>query len=126
MSLSLLLDEQISAVVAAQVQSKRAAVAIESVHHWRGGAFLGKRDDFLLAAAAEESLTLVTCDLKTIPTLLVETALLGQSHGGVVFVDDSTIASSDIGSFVKALLALWEQCRAWDWRDRAMFLAPAE
>jgi hypothetical protein len=126
MSLFLLLDEHLSPVVAAQVQAKQPAVVIRSVHHWRGGDLLGQDDGPLLAAAAEEALTLVTYDQKTIAPLLVVLALLGRSHAGVIFVDDRTIASSDIGALVKALLALWEECRAWDWTDRIVFLSPAE
>jgi predicted nuclease of predicted toxin-antitoxin system len=124
-SLRLLLDEQISAKVADQVRANDPSVSIQSVHHWRGGSLLGKDDGLLLAAAAEESLTLVTYDQKTLPTLLVEMALLGQSHGGVLFVDDRTIASNNTGALVKALLSLWLQCHGWDWTNRVMFLRPA-
>jgi hypothetical protein len=74
MSLFLLLDEHLSPVVAAQVQAKQPAVVIRSVHHWRGGDLLGQDDGPLLAAAAEEALTLVTYDQKTIAPLLVELA----------------------------------------------------
>jgi hypothetical protein len=125
MSLSLLLDEHVSAAVATQVQRKGADVAILSIHEWRGGALVGKDDDPLLDAAAAEGLTLVTYDQKTIRPLLTERALLGRSHGGVIFVDDKTIAQSDIGSLVKAILALWEQSHSWDWTDRVLFLHPA-
>jgi hypothetical protein len=122
MSLSLLLDEHLSPTVAVQVQAKRPEVPIQSIYHWRGGIFASEDDNSLLAAAAREGLTLVTYDQKTIPTLLEEIALLGRSHGGVIFVDDKTIASSHIGSLVLALVALWEQCHVWDWVDRVMFL----
>jgi hypothetical protein len=124
-SLFLLLDEHLSPRVAAQCLAKNASLRIQSVHHWRAEFFLGKGDDRLLAAAAEESLTLLTYDQQTIPSLLAEMALLGQSHGGVIFVDDATIASSDIGSLVKAVLTLWEQCHAWDWMNRVLFLRRA-
>jgi hypothetical protein len=125
MSLSLLLDEYISPVVAVQVQVKRPEVAIQSIYHWRGGVFASEDDDPLLSSAADEALTLVTYDQKTIPPVLNEIALIGRSHAGVVFVDNKTIASSDIGSLVSAIVALWEQCHAWDWVDRVVFLRPA-
>jgi hypothetical protein len=125
MSLSLLLDEHISPVVAVQVQVKRHEVSIQSIYHRRGGVFASEDDDPLLSAAADEALTLVTYDQKTIPPLLNEIALIGRSHGGVVFVDNKTIASSDIGSLVAAIVALWEQCHTWDWVDRMVFLRPA-
>ena len=67
MALALLTDEQISYVVAEQVQAKRPDISITSVRAWRGGTFQGKTDESLLRAAAEEGLTLVTYDQKTIP-----------------------------------------------------------
>src|SRR5690242_6099744 len=100
MSLSLLLDEHMSAVVAVQVQGKRPTISIQSIYHWRGGVFAGEDDDPLLAAAVDEGLTLVTYDQRTIFPLLSDIALLGRSHGGVVFVDVKTIASSDIGALI--------------------------
>ena len=88
MSLSLLLDENISQTIAAQVKHHRPAQAIESVHTWRDGAFEGRSDKTLLQAAREEGLTLATYDQKTIPPLLAELYVEGQSHAGVIFVDD--------------------------------------
>jgi hypothetical protein len=123
-SLSLLLDEQISATVAIQTRMKNPEVAVQSVHQWREGSFRGKGDDLLLAAAADEALTLVTYDQQTIPTLIASMAFLQQSHGGVVFVDDRTIASWDIGALVRAILSLWVQCHTWDWTNRVVFLRP--
>src|SRR3954454_14924778 len=97
MSLSLLLDEHLSAEVVVQVKRQRPEVSIQSVHHWRGGGLSGKQDDLLLAAAAEERLTVVTYDQKTIPPLLTEMALQGLGHAGVILVDNQTMPSSDIG-----------------------------
>ena len=57
----------------------------------------------LLKAAAVERLTLVTYDRRTITPLLKVWGEAGLEHGGVVFVDNHTIASSDIGGLVKAL-----------------------
>jgi hypothetical protein len=126
MSLSLLLDEHVSPAVSVQVRRQRPEVSIQSIHEWRGGTLLGKEDALLLAAAAEDGLALVTYDQKTITPLLTEMALLGRRHRGVVFVDHKTIAPSDIGSLVTAILALWERCQAWDWVARVLFLRPAE
>ena len=122
MSLSLLLDENISQTVAAQVKHHRPAQAVESVHTWRGGAFEGRSDRALLLAAWEEKLTLITYDQKTIPPLLAELYAEGQSHAGVIFVDDQTIPSSDFGALTRALILLWEQCGDEDWQDRVGFL----
>jgi Domain of unknown function (DUF5615) len=125
MSLRLLLDEQISPVVAAQLLAKRAEISIQSIHHWRSGDLLGRADRLLLEAAAGDGLTLVTYDLATIPTLLVALAAAGESHAGIIFVDDRSIGSSDFGRLVAALLALWEQAADWEWEDRVVFLRPS-
>jgi hypothetical protein len=89
MSLNLLLDENISQVIAAQVRSHRPPMVIESIHHWREGRFEGNTDKAVLQAARTENLTLVTYDQKTIPPLLAELYAEGESHGGVIFVDDN-------------------------------------
>ena len=122
MSLFLLLDENISQTIAAQVKHHRPALAIESVHTWRGGAFEGRPARSLLQATREEGLTLVTYDQKTIPPLLAELYAEGESHAGVMFVDDQTIPSSDFGTLTRALILLWERRGDEDWQDRIGFL----
>jgi hypothetical protein len=124
MSLRLLLDEHISPEVAAQVQAKRPDLAIFSVQRWRNRAFVGRMDAALLAAAQEEELTLITYDQKTIPPLLTELAFAESDHSGVIFVDNRTIASHDIGGLVRAILSFYEQSTAWDWKNRIAFLHP--
>ncbi len=118
----LLLDEQISPVVAAQVRTKRPDIPIQSVHEWRGGRLLGTADRGVLAAAAEDGLTLVTYDRKTIPPLVGEWSASGRSHGGVVYVDTRTIASSDFGRLVRALTRFWDRERTADWTNRIGYL----
>jgi hypothetical protein len=120
--LALLLDEQISPVVAEQIPSRRPDICAVSIHHWRDGALTGAVDAALLQAAADDGLTLVTYDLKTIPPLLVEWGAAGRSHAGVVLVDDRTIAPSGFGRLMRALVFLWERQRGRDWRNRIVFL----
>jgi predicted nuclease of predicted toxin-antitoxin system len=79
MSLKLLLDENMSQVIAAQVRQHRPTLVIESVHTWLAGAFRGRTDKALLQAARTESLTLVTYDQKTIPPLLVDLYAEGKA-----------------------------------------------
>ena len=122
MGLALLLDENISQTVAAQVRHHRPAQTVESVHTWRDGAFEGLSDRALLLAAREETLTLITYDQKTIPPLLAGLYAGGESHAGVIFVDDQTIASSDFGTLTRALILLWERYGGEDWQDRIGFL----
>lgn len=120
--LSLLLDEQISPAVAAQLRGKQADVPVQSLYEWRAGAFVGASDDLVLRAAAQESLTLVTYDLKTIPPLLAEWGATGISHGGVIFVDNRTIPSHDFGGLLRSLLACWNLRQSFDWSDRVTYL----
>ena len=97
--LSLLLDQQISPEVAEQVSARRQEIPILSLYEWREGAFVGIADARTLQAATEEGLTLVTYDRKTIPPVLVEWGTAGLPHGGVVFVDNRTMASNDFGGW---------------------------
>lgn len=80
MSLRLLLDENMSQVVAEQAMHHQPAMSVESVHTWRGGAFKGQPDRTLLLAAGAEGLTLVTYD--------------------------QTIASNNFGMLIRALISL--------------------
>lgn len=122
--LSLLLDQQISPTVAEQVRAKSREIPILNIYEWRDGTFVGKPDDQILRAAKEEGRTLVTYDRKTIPPILQEWAIAGISHAGVLFVDNRTIASNNIGGLVRALFFEWEQSAGQDWTNRIGFLAP--
>ncbi len=123
--LSLLLDEQISPQVVAALSVLAAEVPVVSIHGWRGGALLGSDDALVLQEAAQEGLTLVTYDLKTIPPVLVEWGIAGQPHGGVILVDDRSISPADFGGLTRALLYCWQVQGGWDWTDRILYLKPA-
>ena len=120
--LSLLLDEHISPVVAEQLRARNLSIIVQSIHHWRSGALCGTPDSRVLEAAAEERLTLVTFDLKTIPPILTEWTATGRSHGGVILVDQRTIRPEHFGQLVRALEQLWEREHPRDWTDRIVFL----
>lgn len=122
MSLRLLLDENLSDVVAEQVRRHRGDVAIESVHTWRAGAFRGRRDLDLLRAAREEMWTLVTYDQNTIPPLFFEFIQSGEDHAGVVFIDERTIRPDDFGRLVRSLIAFWNTHQHIDWTNRVLYL----
>src|SRR4051812_23106509 len=100
--LKLLLDEQISPSVADGLRRRDKDFVVHCAE-WRQGQFLGAADELLLGAAAEEKLTLVTYDRKSIPPILKTWAEQERTDGGVVFVDDKTIASSDFGTLVRSL-----------------------
>ena len=40
-----------------------------------------------------------------------------RDHGGVIFVDRSTLEPSDVGGLLRALLKLWETLGQVDWQD---------
>lgn len=120
--LAFLLDQHISAAVAEQIRAKRPEIKIVSLYEWRGGSFVGTADPFILRAAAEDGLTLVTYDRKTIPPVPAEWGTLGLAHGGAVFVDNLTIASNDFGRLVRGLIYYWDQEHASDWTNRIGFL----
>jgi len=122
MSLRLLLDENISDVVAQQVRLHRGGIHIESVHTWRAGAFRGRRDPDLLRAAREEEWTLVTYDQNTIPPLFSEFIQVGEEHAGVIFIDDRTIRPEEFGLLVRSLIAFWEARGNRDWTNQVMYL----
>ena len=125
MALTFLTDEQISHIVAEQVQAKRPDILITSVRAWRSGTFQGKTDESLLRAAAEDGLTLVTYDQRTIPPVLTEWGIRGEAHAGVLFVDGSTVPQGDIGSLIRALIQHWDLTHTWEWENVISFLRAA-
>jgi len=122
--LSYLLDENISFVVAEQLARKNPQMSVQSVHRFRGGAFVGQEDGSILRAAAQSRLTLVTYDLKTIPPLLAEMAADSVVHAGVIFVDGASIRGNNFGGLVMALLAHWQRYAEEEWANRVAFLEP--
>ncbi len=120
--LSFLLDEHISPKVGTQLQKKLPEITVRALQTWQQGRYLQASDELLLTVAAQHSLTLVTYDTRTIPTLLRSLAVQGQHHSGIVFIDRKTIAASDIGKLTKALLSLWKAENKSMWTDRIMFL----
>jgi hypothetical protein len=121
--LKLLLDEHISPQVARGLRRSNSKFAVHAPAEWQDGSFLGRDDESCLHEAASQRLTFVTYDRRTIPPLLKEWAETGQSHGGVIFVDEKTIAPSDIGGLVRAIAALAKAGQEWDWTDRVLFLS---
>ncbi len=88
---------------------------------WEDG-HLGQNDSSCLREAAAQRLTLVMYDRRTIPPLLKIWAEEERTHGRVIFVDEKTISSADIGSLVWALTRLARETGNRDWTDRIYFL----
>ncbi len=120
--LSLLLDENISHVIATQISIRRPDIRIQSIFHWRDGALCNQRDHHVLSVATEDDLTLVTYDVHTILPLTAEWYASGEIHGGVIFVDQRTIRSEDFGQLIRALEQLWDDEHRHDWTNRIDFL----
>lgn len=121
----LMLDEHISPVIAKQLRTKRVKMRVVSVHEYKGGALVSASDTVLLGASTAEGLTLVTFDLRTVPTLIGKWAEAGRSHAGVLLVDQRTVRPDDFGGLVRALEAFCHKQSARDWTNHTAFLEPA-
>ncbi len=120
--LSFLLDEHISPKVGEQIRQKCPDISVYVLQFWENGRYLQLTDDLLLKLAIEHSLTLVTYDLRSIPTLLASLAEQGCEHTGMIFVDQKTIPPNNFGLLVRSLVYLWETEKENDWRNRVIFL----
>ena len=120
--LRLLLDEHLSPTVADGLRRRDRLLVVSCMAEWEDGEFLGQQDSACLQQAAEQGLTLVTYDRRTIPPLLKAWAEEERKHGGVVFVDEKTISLTDIGGLVWALTRLLKETGKWDWTNRVSFL----
>src|SRR5215469_16485985 len=108
--LKLLLDEHISRSLAEGLNRRHRSLTVHFMAEWENGQFLGQDDSACLEHAAEQELTLVTYDRRTIPILLKAWAEAGRDHGGVIFIDERTISPADIGGQVRALSNLVKEC----------------
>ena len=120
--LAFLTDAHISLSVAEQVKAKQPEIVIYSLQEWRGGALLQADDDVILTAALEERLTFVTYDQRTIAPMVMHWAIEGRDHAGILFIDEKSIAQSDVGGKVRALLHLWDQANSLDWTNVISYL----
>lgn len=118
----LLLDEHISPAVADGLRHRNRQLVVFCMTEWEGGEFLGEQDSVYLKRAAEQGLTLVTYDRRTIPPLLKTWGEEGRKHGGVIFVDEKTVSPSDTGGLIVGLSDLWRKTSKWDWTNRVYFL----
>lgn len=120
--LKLLLDEHISPAVAHALRRRSRSLNVVCMADWAKGEFLGEPDFVCLQHSAGQGLTLVTYDRRTIPPLLKDWAEEGRKHGGVIFVDEKSIAPADVGGLTRALSELAKITGKWDWKDRVCFL----
>ena len=121
--LKLLLDEHLSPRPAQQFQAKWPEALIDSVLVWQDARLVGAPDELLLAAAHEDGWTLVTYDQATIVPLLKRWGEQGIAHGGVILVDDRTIAANDIGGLIESLSMVWAEERYAEWTNVVIYLS---
>lgn len=120
--LQYLLDEHLSPVIADQLTAQRPDIPVVALRSWQGGAQLGADDTTILSAAAEQGVTLVTYDLRTIVPLLKAWGEQGIHHSGVVLVHPHTLPPIDIGGLLRTLIALWDAWGHLEWTDRVIYL----
>jgi hypothetical protein len=85
---------------------------------------IGAEDALCLRAAANDNLTFVTYDRRTIAPLLYSWAEEGVHHNGVILVTQKAIPQGDVSRLVSALSNLAEIATEWDWVDRTYYLRP--
>jgi hypothetical protein len=120
--LRFLLDEHISPVVAEGLKRLDPLLEVHALQRWEGGRLLGRSDAECLEAAAQNGLSLVSYDLRTIPSLLRAWTAEGRTHAGVVLVDQATIPPWKVGGLVRALESLYFRAGDFDWTNRVEFL----
>jgi len=120
--LSFILDEHVSPDVAVVVRRSRPEIPVLALLDWHDGIWMGESDEGILRAAGAEALTLVTYDQRTFPRLLQRWAALKETHAGVIFVDERTIAPNDLPELARSLILLWDEHRGLDWSNRLAFL----
>ena len=120
----LLLDIHIPGAVALQLRRSgfEALILADLV----GTKAEGMPDEVLLAIARSHGRVLVTYDCQTIPPVTRAWAAEGESHTGVVLVDDRTIRSDDVGGLVRALRRLIREQGDDNWIDRVQYLPRAQ
>lgn len=120
--LRLLLDAHVSPLVARELRARNQEISITSLQEWRDGVHLDASDITILELAYREQLTLVTYDQRTIVPLLKVWAEQEIAHGGVILIDERTIAQHDIGGQVRGLARLWHADRECDWTNQVVYL----
>lgn len=123
--MKLLLDEHVSPAVAKIVGNISPDIEIVSIHDWRNGQFINQPDERILRAAAIEGFVLVSFDVNTIPPVISEFAISGESHAGVIFVSIRTFAQNDVKGLARALVELVFRHGRESWVNRVDFLTRA-
>jgi len=119
----LLLDEHCPRKLVTMLAREEPLLSVTRIQEWCDGRFMGRDDAEILAAAVPEGLVLFTFDVTTIPPVLTDMALAGQSHAGVVFASSKRTPQRAHASFAHALVRLWRAEKDADWTNRVVFLS---
>jgi hypothetical protein len=122
--LHILADEHISPEVAVAARKLCRGLQIATLFDWMDGHFVGVPDGEDLREAARQKLRLLSFDRRTIPALLRSWGEQGIDHGGVIFVDEESIAQNDIGGMARSPCEVWRLRGGDDWTNRCFFLQP--
>jgi len=99
---------------------RRNGIDAAALREWHEGAFLGRRDEDILAAALNEDRVFVTYDLRTIPPMLKRFAVQGALHAGVILVNVGTILPGDVRRLTRSLGRLAKEQEGL--RNQVLFL----
>ena len=115
-----LLDEHISRRVAERSRAERV-----DVHAVDGSGLVGFDDEGLLRQAIQERRLMVTYNIADFAVAYGKLLKEGLEIPGIVFVDNASIPSADIGGLVKALVRLSEKIdRGEETAAGGLFLNP--
>ena len=120
--MKILLDEHISPAVVPEVKRLAPGAEIVSILEWKSGQFRNCPDEAILREARREGYVLLTFDVNTIPPVLSEFAVAGETHAGVVFVSSKSFAQNDIGALARSIARMIERHGASPWENRSGFL----
>lgn len=120
--LHILTDEQISPEISVAARRLCRALRITALFEWMDGHFVGAPDHEILREVARQKMTLLSFGLRTIPPLLRTWGEQGIDHGGVIFVNELSIAQHDISGIARALCGVWRVLGNADWTNRCFFL----
>jgi hypothetical protein len=122
--LHILTDEQISPEVAVAARKRCRSIQITTLFEWMDGHFVSSPDREILREAARQKMTLLSFDRRTIPPLLRAWGEQGLDHGGLIFVDEQSLAQDDVGGIARAVCEVWNRFGDADWTNRCFFLQP--
>lgn len=113
------------AAVAEGIRTIRPACHVEHLNAWQGGEYHQEADEIILNALHSTDLALVTCDVRTIPAVLLRWLAEGRSIPPVALIPFRQIASNDVGAITRSLVVLYDEPSPFDSAYPVVYLQPA-